>query len=359
MFEDLIINKDSWLNGRGPASEIVFSSRVRLARNLRSSVFPPRANSEKRKDTLKRIFGAARKIKALDEAKFYEMEQLKDLDGKFLVERHLISREHLVSGAGRGLILSSNERISVMVNEEDHIRMQAMASGLNLENCWGELNVLDDEFSKNLDFSFRKDLGYLTSCPTNMGTGMRVSCMLHLPALTLTKKVGKILEFLSKIFFTSRGLFGEGTQAIGDFYQISNQVSLGVSETELVDNLKSVVNQVKTQEISARKMLLDKHRITLEDNIWRTLGVLKNCRLIGSKEALNHLSMLSLGLDLGIIGDKDLSVSPSKGRELINNLILVIQPAHLQKIESKMLSDSERDYFRAQTLRKNLGGKDV
>lgn len=353
MFEELINNKDSWLSGKGPESEIVFSSRIRLARNIEPLPFPTRASVVQRQGILKTVEEQYRDIRGLKEALFIEMESLQDVDAKLLLERHLISQEHTVETQGKGLILSTDERISIMINEEDHFRMQVIASGFDLKKCWQTLDAIDSEFSKNISFSFLPDLGYLTACPTNVGTGMRASCMMHLPALILTKRINKILELLSRISFTTRGLFGEGTQALGDFFQISNQVSLGLSEEELIDNLMGVVSQVKDQEIDARGVLLKKHKINLEDSVWRALGILKNCRLINSKEALSHLSVLSLGLDLGIIKNTDLSGS-GQGRELVNNLFIMIQPAHLQKIESKSLNENERDCIRADILRDRL-----
>jgi protein arginine kinase len=236
-----------------------------------------------------------------------------------------------------------------MINEEDHLRMQVMTSGFDLKFCWQVIDEIDNELSKYVEFAFSMPFGYLTACPTNVGTALRASCMLHLPALVLTKRIGKVLELLAKILFTTRGLFGEGTQALGDFFQVSNQASLGLCETELIDNLSGVVKQVKEQEVDARNLLFKKHKFNLEDNIWRSFGILKNCRLISSKEALSHLSMLCLGSDLGIINNIK--------RELINSLFISIQPAHLQKIEAKELREEERDYTRAQILRDKLSQK--
>jgi protein arginine kinase len=346
MFENFLKNQDSWLNGKGPSSEIVFSSRIRLARNFADMAFPSRASAVTKETIRHTVEELYPKVKGLENSIFVAMEDLDDLDRQFLLERHLISQEHIVSPKGKGVIVSNDERIALMVNEEDHLRMQVITSGFDLAHCWNVLDEIDTQISGMINFAFLPDLGYLTSCPTNVGTALRASCMLHIPALVLTKRINKILELLVKISFTARGLFGEGTQALGDFFQISNQGSLGLSEGELIDNLSGVVNQVKEQEIDARESLLRKYKFSLEDNVWRAFGVLKNCRLIGSKEALSHLSMLSLGLDLGII--KEI------GRDLINSLIIIIQPAHLQKIEGKPLKEEERDYIRASILRERL-----
>jgi len=355
MFEHFLQRQTGWLSGKGPAAEIVFSSRIRLARNIADVPFPLQATSSQRQKVVDAIRRTYKGVQHLGKAGFYVSEEFDDLDKQLLLERHLVSQEYIAPGEGRALILTADEAISIMVNEEDHLRMQVLSSGFDLRRIWQMLNAIDDGLSNKLSFSYLPDLGYLTACPTNVGTGLRASCMLHLPALILTKRINRILELLARISFTTRGLFGEGTQALGDFFQISNQVGLGLSEEELIDNLIGVVNQVKTQEIDARDTLLKKHRLTLEDNVWRALGILRNARLINSKEALSYLSVLSLGLDLGIIKDIHLS-SEFSGRELLNELFIVLQPAHLQKIEGRPLAEKERDSIRAAILRQRLSG---
>jgi len=351
MFEEFITNQGSWLSGSGPDSEIIFSSRIRLARNLDDFPFPQRASNVQKEKILERIKNDYTHIQKLKCGLFINMEELGKLDSQLLLERHLVSQGHI--GKGRGLIVTKDEEISIMINEEDHLRMQVVTSGFNLKKCWDVLDDIDNCLSKRVSFSFLPDLGYLTACSTNVGTAMRASCMLHLPALILTKRINKILELLARISFTTRGLFGEGTQALGDFFQISNQVSLGLSEEEIIENLIGVVKQVKEQEVDSRDILLKKYRASLEDNVWRALGILKNSRLISSKECLSHLSVLSLGLDLGIIKSIDLSSSKDP-RKLINNLFVMIQPAHLQKAEGKFSKERERDYIRAEILREKF-----
>ncbi len=358
MFEYFLKNQDSWVSGKGPEAEIVFSSRIRLARNIAGLPFPSRANNTQKKEVLDRVREVHTQVKRLKKTTFVNMAELSVLDSQFLLERHLISQEHTSSSKEKALIVSDDEQVSIMINEEDHLRSQVILSGFDLKKCWQVLEAIDSDLEKKISFSFLSDLGYLTSCPTNVGTALRASCMMHLPALALTKRINKILELLTRISFTTRGLFGEGTQALGNFFQISNQVSLGLSEEELIDNLIGVVNQVKTQEIDARNTLLKKHKMSLEDSVWRALGILRNSRLISSREALSHLSILCLGLDLGIIENTDLS-SKGEAREVINSLFIIIQPAHLQKIESRSLKERERDYIRAEILRKKLGGEDV
>ncbi|MCP4652780.1 MAG: protein arginine kinase [Candidatus Omnitrophica bacterium] len=352
MFNKLLTNDDSWLSSDGPSCEIVFSSRIRLARNIAEYPFPKRASIFQRQEILDKIKSTYPQSAALKKSLFVAIDELNELDRYFLLERHLVSKEHIMAfngGAqlkGRGLIISSDERIAIMINEEDHLRLQYITSGFDLARCWRALCEIDDQLNKKLSLAFLPELGFLTACPTNVGTALRASCMLHLPALVLTKKINKILELLAKIFFTARGFFGEGTQALGNFFQISNQVSLGVSEEEIVDNLTGVVNQIREQEVEARNFLLKKHKHSIEDNIWRALAMLQNSRLMNSSEALGHLSMLSLGLDLGII--KDIP------RRLLNSLFVIIQPAHLQKIEGRLLETGERDWIRASVLREKL-----
>jgi protein arginine kinase len=327
----------------------VFSSRIRLARNFSDYPFSSRINNLLKEELLEKVRQVYSRTESLRQYAFVKIEDLSEIDRQFLLERHLISQEHSVNVKGKGLIVSGDERIALMINEEDHLRMQVIASGFNLSGCWDKLNEIDDNLSNKFSFAFLPDLGYLTSCPTNVGTGLRASCMLHLPALVFTKRINKILDLLAKIFFTTRGFFGEGTQALCDFFQISNQVTLGVSETEMINNLTGVVNQVKEQENQARQVLMKKYRANLEDTVCRALAILRSARLMSSKEAFTHLSMLSLGVDLGII----------KGitRAMVNNLFISIQPAHLQKINKKTLLDSQRDYMRAQILREKLAGE--
>lgn len=343
---DLINNKNSWLNQECPPGDIIFSSRIRLARNLSDYPFPNRLNKVKKEAVLKRIKDAYNQVDCLRDSVFLNVDDLDDVLKHLLLERHLISREHTTAVKGKGVIVSSDERIAIMINEEDHLRLQVISCGFDLWACWQTVDKIDNELSGILDFAFMPDWGYLTSCPTNVGTALRVSCMVRLPALVITKRINKILDLLAKISFTVRGLFGEGTAAYGDFFQISNQACLGICEKELIENLITVVNQIKEQEIDARTSLVKKHKFSIEDNVWRALGILKNCRLISSKEALSHLSMLSLGLDLGII--KEIKA------KTINNLFIIIQPAHLQKMEGRILKEQERDYIRAEVIRKQL-----
>jgi len=346
LFKKLLENKDKWFNSKGPHSDIIISTRARLARNIDGYPFPWKSALSAKRDILDKVKDTVHKIRYINDAWFIRMDTLSAVDKQFLLERHLISQEHSRSAKGKGLVLSGSEEFSIMINEEDHLRLQVIVAGFDLDRAWLFINKLDDSLSKYLRFSFSPELGYLTACPTNVGTALRASCMLHLPALVLTKNIDKVLELLSKLSFTARGLFGEGTQALGNFFQISNRATLGFSEKEIIDNLSGVVRQVKEQELAARDTLIKKHRHTFEDSVWRSLGILRNCRLISAKEAFSHLSMLCIGVDLGIIKEVE--------REVINNLFIIVQPAHLQKIEDKTLKEEERDYIRASIIREYL-----
>jgi protein arginine kinase len=347
--DDLINQTSEWLKATGPNSNIVISSRVRLARNLEDIPFPNRANKKEAQEVLNKVKEAIVSIGSLKEAMVLELDQMDNVDKQFLIERHLMSHEHAMKPDSKALVVSQDEIISIMVNEEDHLRIQVMRSGFDLDVCWQTINNLDDELAQNLNFAFLPEWGYLTACPTNTGTALRGSVMLHLPALVMTKQINKVLAAISKLSFTTRGLYGEGTQASGNFFQISNQVSLGHSETEILENLKGLIRQVVEQEEQARQALMLQSREIVEDRIWRAFGTLKSAYIISSQETIELLSMVRLGNDLGIIKDID--------RRFINELFITTQPSHLQKMEGKKLTTSERDAKRARLIHSKLGGQ--
>jgi protein arginine kinase len=343
---DLLKNTSEWLKGTGPNSNIVISSRIRLARNLEKAPFPHWANKKQSQEALKTIEDAVSRVDYLKKTMVLELVDLDIVDKQFLVERHLMSQEHAQKTDSKAVIVDNDEIISVMVNEEDHIRMQVMQSGFNLFEAYNIINRIDDALSKEVDFAFLPEWGYLTACPTNTGTGMRGSVMLHLPALVMSNQISRVLAAISKLNFTSRGLYGEGTQASGNFFQISNQVSLGVSEDDILENLNGLIRQLIEQETQARESLLSRSRAFLEDRISRSFGILKNARIISSQETIELLSMVRLGVDLGMIKDID--------RRSLDELFIITQPAHLQKIENNKLSAQERDIERAQIIRNKL-----
>jgi len=346
--EDFIDSTGEWLKGTGPSSNIVMSSRIRLARNLAKYPFPNKASKKGLLDILEAVSETLDNIDYFKTSTLFKMSDLDNIDKQFLVERHLMSHEHASNVEGKALVVSGEEVLSVMVNEEDHLRIQVMQSGFNLEETWRIINTIDNNISEKLDYAYIRNWGYLTACPTNTGTAMRGSVMLHLPALVMTKQINKVLTAIAKLSFASRGFYGEGTQARGNFYQISNQVSLGHSEEDIIQNINGLIKQVIEQEEQARQALVVQNKPMLEDKIFRSLGILKNAYIISSQETVELLSMVRLGIDLGVV--KEIN------RQVINELFITIQPAHLQKIEGKKLNTGARDTKRASLIRKKLGG---
>lgn len=343
---DLLNHTSEWLKGTGPNSDIVISSRIRLARNLDKIPFPHHADKKEGEQVFKAIETAKKSVDYIKAAVTFELADLDSIDKQFLIERHLMSYEHAQKTDHKALIIDGEEVIAIMVNEEDHIRMQVMQSGFNLFEAWSIINKIDDSLAKELHFAFLQDLGYLTACPTNTGTGMRGSVMLHLPALVMTRQINRVLAAISKLSFTTRGLYGEGTQATGNFFQVSNQVSLGHSEEEIIENINGLIRQIIEQENQARETMLSRNKAMLDDRINRGLAILKSAHIITSQETIELLSLVRLGCDLGMI--KEL------GRRTINELFIITQPAHLQKIENKKLSTPERDIKRAELIRSKL-----
>ena len=346
--DDLIHQTGEWLKGTGPFAHIVMSSRVRLARNLAKIPFPNKSNKKELEEVFRQVEEAAKDIPVFKGGGIFHINEMDNVDRQFLVERHLMSHDHAANGDGKGLIVSREEGLSIMVNEEDHLRIQAMSSGLNLMDAWKIINDLDDALSAKLEFAFYNNWGYLTACPTNTGTAMRGSVMMHLPALVMTKQINKVLSAISKLSFASRGFYGEGTQASGNFYQISNQVSLGHSELDIIQNINGLIRQIVEQEEQARQALLLQNRPMLEDKICRSFGILKNVHIISSQETIELLSMVRLGVDVGVV--KDIN------HKVINELFIMTQPAHLQKLDAKKLNAFERDTRRASLIRQKLGG---
>jgi protein arginine kinase len=274
------------------------------------------------------------------------MDNLGALDKQILVERHLISREHAAKGSGSGLVLNREETFCVMINEEDHLRMQALRPGLQLRQAWSAIDHLDSELEKKLDYAFSNELGYLTACPTNLGTGIRVSAMLHLPGLVLAEQINPIIQSVNKLGLAVRGLYGEGTEALGNVFQVSNQMTLGESEATIVERLDKVLLQIIEHEENARQTLLEKKTKAVFNHIGRAYGVLANAHSISSKETMNLLSLMRLGVDLGLF--------PGTERSLVDELFIITQPAHLQKQFSDKLSAEERDLLRSDMVRDRL-----
>ncbi len=342
--DDLTRTSGEWLRGTGPDCDIVLSSRIRLARNLADFPFINRASRGEKAEIEAHIRNAL--TEADETLEYHDVNALNPLDRQFLVERQLISRELAASKGPRGVAIGPEENVSIMVNEEDHLRIQVMHSGLSLPDVWDRINRLDDRLEERLTYAFSPQLGYLTACPTNVGTGIRVGVMLHLPALVQTKQIDKVFRALHKINLAVRGLYGEGTQAFGDFYQISNQQTLGKSETELIRNLSDVVPQIISYERTARQALLSERRQHLHDQVSRAYGVLKTAHTISSEETMHLLSSVRMGINLGLIDDLEIAH--------VNELFIHTQPAHLQKIQKVSSDVDERNMARAAYLRNRL-----
>ncbi|MEM0895913.1 MAG: protein arginine kinase [Verrucomicrobiota bacterium] len=345
-FETLLDNPADWMQSRGPYSEIVLTSRVRLARNVGQTSFPGWASKSERKRILGDILPAVNGLEEMSDAFSEELENLSSIKKQVLVERHLISREHAARSGGSAAVMNANQSVSIMINEEDHLRMQSIEPGLNLEEAYGAIDSVDSRLEEALDYAFDSQLGYLTACPTNLGTGMRASVMLHLPALVLTEQVNKVVQAVNKIGLAVRGLYGEGTEALGNLFQVSNQNTLGEKEDEIIARLERVVGQIINNEQNARQMLLEDKPNTLFDQIGRAYAILRHSYIITSKEALNLLSVLRLAVDLECL--------PSEARESVDILLMQIQPAHLQIRAKTKLSAEKRDSLRAEIMRDQL-----
>src|SRR5258706_9403527 len=330
----------------GPHNKIVLSSRVRLARNLKGMAFPGWAKKAERIKALDQIRPAIEGLGDMKDSFSETMDSLSTLDKNILVERHLISREHAAKNAGSGLVLNREESLCVMINEEDHLRIQALRPGLQLKQAWHAIDQIDSKLEKKLSYAFTGDLGYLTACPTNLGTGIRISAMLHLPGLVLAEQINQIIQAVNKLGLAVRGLYGEGTEALGNVFQVSNQMTLGESESDIVDRLNKVLAQIIEHEENARSMLLEKKPKSVYNHIGRAYGILANAHSISSKETMNLLSLMRLGVDLSLFPDVE--------RWLVDELFIVTQPAHLQRRFSEKLTAEERDLLRADMMRERL-----
>lgn len=339
-----------WMDAdNGPESDIVISSRVRLARNLNVLPFPHLLDTETGGKVMKEIKAAWAKSKdpELKKMDMVTFNQLPTLDRQILVEKHLISPEHAQSDQSfRGLLVNNDGSLAIMLNEEDHIRIQCFLPGLQVAQCYEKAQQIDDDLEKTLNFAFDERRGYLTSCPTNVGTGMRASVMLHLPALAISGQLSRVMQSIGQLGMTVRGLYGENTEAVGNFFQVSNQITLGQTEEDIINNLTDIAGQIIAQERLTRQQMKKELRYQLEDRIGRAYGILTNARMITSNEALAHLSDVRLGVDLGIIKE----LKPFA----LNELIVALRPAHLQKKAGKEMDAAERDIKRAEVIKERL-----
>ena len=339
-----------WLRGSGPESDIVISSRIRLARNLADYPFIRKCTEHDRAAIETTLRERVLQIEELSDVLYVDVADLETVDRQFLVERQLISREHAESAGARGVAIDADqEKFSLMINEEDHLRIQVMHSGLALETAWRQIDRIDDMIEQYVTYAFHERKGYLTACPTNVGTGMRVSVMLHLPALVMTRQIDKVFRSLQKISLAVRGLYGEGSQAMGDFYQISNQITLGRSETSLIEQIQDVVPMLIEYERKARDFLISESQKDLHDRVSRAYGILCTAQTISSEETMHLLSSVRMGVNLGLIHDLEIPT--------INKLFIHTQPAHLQKLRGVELDTADRNIERAHYLQLHLRRK--
>ena len=331
-----------WYIGVGEQSDIVVSTRIRLARNISDYPFPNKLNTKSKTELNNMIKDAVESDNKFG-LRYIEMKTLARFEAASMAERHIISPEFASDADGRALMLSPEEDICIMLNEEDHIRVQVMKSGFALDEAYSIADGIDDLFNEKLNFAFDSRIGYLTQCPTNLGTGMRASVMLHLPALTMSGQINRLISTVSKLGLTIRGAFGEETRAVGDMYQLSNQITLGISEEFAIKNLKAITLQLCAQERAAREELLND--TTAEDRIFRAYGLLKWARLLSTKELMENLSLVRMGAVSGKI---------SVPIETINELMTSMQPASINVMAGKRLEERDRDAVRAKTVREKL-----
>ena len=335
-----------WMTGDGEHSDIVMATRVRLARNLKGYLFPIASTDDSSLAVDKMVVGALSDGEHGDSYSYLKMSELSQLDREVLVEKHLISPQLANPERLGAVMLSEDETVSIMVNEEDHVRIQCIYPGLQLTEAYKQADAVDDVLEKELPYAFDEEFGYLTSCPSNTGTGMRASVMMHLPALTMTKQIDRIIPAISRMGIVVRGSYGEGSKALGNIYQVSNQVTLGKTEQEILEELENITSRLIAHERQSRKALLEKSKTALEDRLFRSLGTLVYARLLQTGEAARCLSDVRLGIDLGLIEDVDVSI--------MNELMIFMQPGFLQQYANTELTQEERDIFRAKLFRERL-----
>ena len=342
--------RSPWLAGGGPVSDVVVSTRIRLARNLEAYPFASRMSPETAREILRKVERAVEELRREGHAyRMYELGELPPLVRELLVEKHLISPQHArtpeATPEGRALVVREDEVVAVMVNEEDHLRLQCLLPGFQLQEAWKTASEADDLFEGKLDYAFSPRYGYLTACPTNAGTGLRASCMLHLPGIVLTRQAESVFGELSKLGVAVRGLYGEGTEARANLFQVSNQVTLGQPEGEMLSHLQGIAQQLVERERLWRQKIYREQRWWLEDRVWRAYGILAHARRISSQEAMSLLSDLKLGVDLGVL---------ELERPVFPGLLVEISPAYLQVREGRSLDPEERDERRAALIRRRV-----
>lgn len=344
--QDLIGEKSELTHSKSKPEAIVLSTRIRLARNLEKYNFPDWASIDKRKELLNLCNQEIVGLKSMEGVEKFDCGEMTEIEKGALVERHLISPEFAQRGEGSGVLINKDQSVAVMINEEDHLRIQVLRNGYQFQAAWREIDELDNQIDERLDYAFSGQLGYLTACPTNLGTGMRASIMLHLPGLVIVGQMEKVIRACSHLNLAVRGIYGEGSEATGSIFQISNQQTLGESEVEIIKKLTGVLDTVIEQERNVRKQLLATERVRIFDKIGRAFGILCHAHSVTSNEAMNLLSLMRLGVDLNILEDKH--------RRMVDCLLIESQPAHIQLIMGKDVDLQERDNFRAVMLREKF-----
>ena len=335
-----------WMTESGPLGDVVFSSRIRLARNLSTFSFTHWGSEDDRAGVRSMIRSAVRRAATLSGVTWIDLDDVDELNRRLLVERHLISVEFSEAGGQKAAAIDKDQCISMMVNEEDHIRLQTLQPGLRLKEAWTNASKIDEEFAALLPYAFSQRWGYLTACPSNVGTGLRASVLMHLAGLAHYQQLGQVLNASQKLGLAVRGFYGEGSQAQGNLIQLSNQASLGLSEAEILENLETRVKQIASHEMEARRSLAQAKKVEVEDRIWRSWAILSHARMISSQEAMDLLSDVRLGVELGFL--------PVLSSSLLSELLILIQPAHLQSRTGKELEPEERDIARAELIRSKL-----
>ena len=345
-FNTLMDNPADWMMGKGEENDVVITSRIRLARNIDSCPFPGWQTAKQREQTLKELKPSLLAIPEMDKGLWQNLGDLTKVQKQVLVERHLISREHAAKSKGCAVLINDSQSLSFMINEEDHMRLQSIQSGLHLKEAYAQLVSVEEFLDEKLQWAYDRQLGFLTACPSNLGTGMRASVMMHLPGLALENQIKQVMQGLTDIGLAIRGFYGEGTEFLANLFQISNQATLGLCEDEIITNLSKTVAEVATQERYARQRLILEKPDLLTDQISRSYGLLKHAYLMESKETLHHLSLIRLGRDLGFF--------PKSSAQLCNSMLLDMQPGHLQLHEKHQMDVEQRDITRAIIMRKMI-----
>ncbi|MDZ7671460.1 MAG: protein arginine kinase [Halanaerobiales bacterium] len=354
MFNDKKVSLSNWIKQKGNEDDIILSSRIRLARNIKMLPFPGQSSKEQ----LNKVVRIIKNI-LLDKEfnikgekykfNYIEIENISPVEKMMYVEKNISSPNFVKNGYGKILFFDSEEKISIMVNEEDHLRIQVLLPGLQIKKGWDIANQIDDIIEKETEYAFSENWGYLSACPTNIGTGLRSSVMVHIPGLKLSNNINKLFDVVGKLGLTVRGIYGEGSESAGNIYQISNQVTLGNAEEDIIDNLESVTRQVITQEKNARNRLLKEQETFIKDKIMRSFGKLKFAYSISTSEAMELLSYVKLGVELGLLKEID--------SLLLKKLLIIIRPAHLQSLLGENINSSKRDIKRAELIQAELNGK--